>query len=89
MYEQYWGLKEKPFENAPDHRFLYQTAQRREALARMLIAQAVVILLLVTILENVSRSRRKTGTEPPSSSSLDREHALPSNSPDDTEKDAP
>lgn len=36
MYETYWGLKEKPFENTPDPRFLYYSQQHKEALARML-----------------------------------------------------
>ncbi|MCS7230823.1 MAG: AAA family ATPase [Elusimicrobiota bacterium] len=35
MYEQYWGLKEKPFENTPDPKFFYNSAQHEEALARM------------------------------------------------------
>ena len=25
LYEAYWGLREKPFENTPDPRFLYQS----------------------------------------------------------------
>ncbi len=36
MYEGHWGLKEKPFENTPDPRFLYYSQQHKEALARML-----------------------------------------------------
>lgn len=36
MYEQYWGLKEKPFENTPDPKFFYSSTQHEEALARML-----------------------------------------------------
>ncbi len=36
MYEQYWGLKEKPFENTPDPKFFYNSSQHEEALARML-----------------------------------------------------
>jgi len=36
MYEAYWGLKEKPFENTPDPRFLYYSQQHKEAVARML-----------------------------------------------------
>ncbi len=35
MYEEYWGLKEKPFQNTPDPRFLYYSAQHEEALARL------------------------------------------------------
>jgi len=36
MYEQYWGLKEKPFENTPDPKFFYSSPQHEEALTRML-----------------------------------------------------
>ena len=36
MYEAYWSLKEKPFENTPDPRFFYYSAEHREAVARML-----------------------------------------------------
>ncbi len=36
MYEEYWKLKEKPFRNTPDPRFLYYSAQHEEALMRML-----------------------------------------------------
>lgn len=36
MYEKYWGLTEKPFENTPDPRFIYHSAQYEEALARLL-----------------------------------------------------
>jgi type II secretory pathway predicted ATPase ExeA len=36
MYEAYWGLKEKPFENTPDPRFFYYSQQHREAVARMM-----------------------------------------------------
>ncbi len=36
MYESYWGLKEKPFENTPDPRFLYYSHQHKEAIARLL-----------------------------------------------------
>ncbi len=35
MYEQYWSLKEKPFQNTPDPRFLYNSPQHEEALARL------------------------------------------------------
>ena len=35
MYESYWKLKEMPFENTPDPRFLYHSAQHEEALTRM------------------------------------------------------
>lgn len=36
MYEAYWGLTEKPFENTPDPRFFYYSQQHKEAIARML-----------------------------------------------------
>lgn len=36
MYEEYWGLNEKPFMNTPDSRFLYFSRQHEEALTRML-----------------------------------------------------
>ncbi|OIN97945.1 hypothetical protein AUJ66_01885 [Candidatus Desantisbacteria bacterium CG1_02_38_46] len=36
MYEEFWGLKEKPFENTPDPRFLYNSNQHEEALSRLL-----------------------------------------------------
>ena len=38
MYERYWGLTEKPFENTPDPRFFFQSKQHREALMRLLYA---------------------------------------------------
>jgi type II secretory pathway predicted ATPase ExeA len=36
MYTEYWGLKEKPFENTPDSRFIYYTQEHKEALARLI-----------------------------------------------------
>lgn len=36
MYEKYWQLKEKPFENTPDPKFLYNSPQHEEGLNRML-----------------------------------------------------
>ncbi|MFH1339066.1 MAG: AAA family ATPase [Candidatus Omnitrophota bacterium] len=36
MYEAHWGLKEKPFENTPDPRFIYYSQQHQEALSRMM-----------------------------------------------------
>jgi type II secretory pathway predicted ATPase ExeA len=36
MYTAYWQLKEKPFENTPDPRFIYYSYQHKEALARLL-----------------------------------------------------
>jgi type II secretory pathway predicted ATPase ExeA len=38
MYEEYWGLKEKPFQNTPDPRFLYYSPQHEEALVRLTLA---------------------------------------------------
>lgn len=35
MYAAYWGLTELPFENTPNPRFLYQSPQHQEALARL------------------------------------------------------
>lgn len=36
MYETHWGLKEKPFENTPDPRYVYYSVQHQEALSRLL-----------------------------------------------------
>ncbi len=36
MYEAYWGLSEKPFENTPDPKLFYYSQQHKEAVARML-----------------------------------------------------
>ncbi len=38
MYEAYWKLREKPFENTPDPRFIYYSQKHEEALSRMLYA---------------------------------------------------
>jgi len=38
MYLEYWNLKEKPFENTPDRRFLFPSENHREALHRLLYA---------------------------------------------------
>jgi type II secretory pathway predicted ATPase ExeA len=38
MYEKFWGLREPPFENVPDPRFLYLSAKHEEALMRLLYA---------------------------------------------------
>lgn len=35
MYQQYWGLAEKPFENTADPRFIYYAPQYEEAFARL------------------------------------------------------
>ena len=36
MYMEYWQLKEKPFENSLDPRFLYYSPQHEEGLARLI-----------------------------------------------------
>lgn len=38
MYEQYWKLREKPFENDQNTEFFYQSRDHREALVRILYA---------------------------------------------------
>ena len=38
MYESYWQLKEKPFENTPNPRFIYYSQRHEEAHSRMLYA---------------------------------------------------
>lgn len=38
MYEEYWKLKQKPFENTPDPHFFYYSPQHEESLSRMLYA---------------------------------------------------
>ena len=38
MYEAYWGLREKPFQNTPDPRFLYNSRQHEDALSRLIYA---------------------------------------------------
>lgn len=35
MYEQYWNLKEKPFQNTPDIRFLYLSTQHEDSLMKL------------------------------------------------------
>lgn len=36
MYTQYWQLKEKPFENTPDPKFLFHSSQHEEGLSRLI-----------------------------------------------------
>ena len=38
MYQAYWGLDELPFENVPDPRFFYPSAEHQEALLRLFYA---------------------------------------------------
>lgn len=40
MYEEYWGLAEKPFQNTPDPRFFYFSAQHEDALMKLSYAVA-------------------------------------------------
>jgi type II secretory pathway predicted ATPase ExeA len=35
MYENFWNLKEKPFQNTPDPRYLFLSGQHEEALMKM------------------------------------------------------
>jgi type II secretory pathway predicted ATPase ExeA len=74
MYETYWNLKELPFENTPDPRFLYRSPQHEEALARMLYAIQYrkggglitgvfgcgKTLLVQALLDEISQDRYKT-----------------------------
>ena len=49
MYEAFWGLKQKPFENTPDPKFIYYSAHHQEALSRMLyVAQERKAAALLT-----------------------------------------
>ena len=36
MYVEYWNLREKPFENTPDPRFLFNSVQHEEGLSRLI-----------------------------------------------------
>jgi type II secretory pathway predicted ATPase ExeA len=38
LYLDYWGFKEKPFENTPDPKFFYSSKMHTEALSRILYA---------------------------------------------------
>jgi type II secretory pathway predicted ATPase ExeA len=38
MYESYWKLKEKPFKNTPDPRFLYFSEQHKDAFMKLMYA---------------------------------------------------
>lgn len=47
MYEEFYGLREKPFNRTPDPRFLYQSKKHAEAFARLQLAvedQDIVLL---------------------------------------------
>src|SRR5215467_4718571 len=49
MYERFFGLRERPFELTPDPRFLFFTAQHREALSNLqyglMSAKSVTVLI--------------------------------------------
>lgn len=38
MYLSYWGLKDKPFENTPDPKYMYYSVKHKEALLNLLYA---------------------------------------------------
>ncbi len=38
MYESYWGLREKPFENTPNPNFFYHSQEHEEAFGRLIYA---------------------------------------------------
>jgi len=48
MYEEFYGLIEKPFTKTPDPRFLYQSRQHAEALARLQHAVEEQDIVLLT-----------------------------------------
>ncbi len=48
MYEEFYGLKEKPFSKTPDPRFLYQSSNHAEALARLQHAVEEQEMVLLT-----------------------------------------
>lgn len=48
MYEEFYGLKEKPFNKTPDPRFLYESRKHAEALARLQHAVEEQDIVLLT-----------------------------------------
>ncbi|MDA8099100.1 MAG: AAA family ATPase [Nitrospiraceae bacterium] len=48
MYEEFYGLREKPFSKTPDPRFLYQSSKHAEALARLQLAVEEQDIILLT-----------------------------------------
>ncbi len=48
MYEEFYGLREKPFNKTPDPRFLYQSKKHAEALARLQLAAEDQDIILLT-----------------------------------------
>jgi general secretion pathway protein A len=49
MYKEKWGLREKPFQNVPDTRFLFYSSSHEEALVRMLycVTESKGLMLLL------------------------------------------
>jgi len=48
LYEEFYGLREKPFSRTPDPRFLYQSRKHAEALARLQLAVEEQDIILLT-----------------------------------------
>lgn len=48
MYQEFYGLREKPFNKTPDPRFLYQSRTHGEALARLQLAVEEQDIILLT-----------------------------------------
>jgi type II secretory pathway predicted ATPase ExeA len=48
MYEDFYGLREKPFSKTPDPRFLYPSRKHAEALARLQLAVEEQDIILLT-----------------------------------------
>ena len=48
LYEEFYGLREKPFSKTPDPRFLYQGRKHAEALARLQLAVEEMDIVLLT-----------------------------------------
>lgn len=48
MYEEFYGLSERPFRKTPDPRFLYMSSEHSEALARMQYGVEEKELILIT-----------------------------------------
>ena len=48
MYEQFYGLKQRPFTKTPDPRFLYLSKNHEEALARLQYAVEEKELIMLT-----------------------------------------
>lgn len=48
MYEEFYGVREKPFNKTPDPRFLYESPKHAEALARLQLAVEEQDIVLLT-----------------------------------------